>query len=98
MTRGADLIFSGEYALGEAETDGVRQGFPVGRLTFKVKRRNGMTLIDSEAELPERQPRITSPKDLAMMSGQTIFRPRVLPRSRTTRRHSTPSTTSLVCS
>ena len=75
VTRGADLIFSGEYALGEAETDGVRQGFPVGRLTFKVKRRNGMTLIDSEAELPERQPRITSPKDLAMMSGQTVFRP-----------------------
>ncbi len=30
VTRGADLIFSGEYALGEAETDGVRQGFPVG--------------------------------------------------------------------
>ena len=75
VTRGADLIFSGEYSLGEAETDGVRQGFPVGRITFKVKRRNGMTLIDSEAELPERQPRITSPKDLAIMSGQTIFRP-----------------------
>ncbi len=75
VTRGADLIFSGEYAVGEAESDAGRLGFPVGRLTFKVKRRNGMTLIDSEAELPERQPRITSPKDLALMSGQTIFRP-----------------------
>jgi hypothetical protein len=72
----ADLIFSGEYSLGEAENDGVRQGFPVGRLVFKVKRKNGKTLIDSEAGLPgDRQPLVTDPKDIAKMGGLTVFVP-----------------------
>jgi len=70
----ADLIFSAEYAVGEAENDGVRQGFAVGRLAFKVKRRNGKVLIDSEKDLgADQQPRVTDPKDLAVMADATVF-------------------------
>jgi hypothetical protein len=72
----ADLVFSGEYGLGEAERDGERQGFAVGRLAFKVKRRNGKTLVDSEKDLSsDRQPRVTNPADLAKMGDLTVFRP-----------------------
>ncbi len=72
----ADLVFSGDYSLGEAERDGERQGFAVGRLAFKVRRRNGKTLIDSEKDLgPERQPRVTNPADLAKMGDLTVALP-----------------------
>ncbi len=72
----ADLIFSGEYSVGEAENDGVRQGFAVGRLAFKVKRRNGKVLIDSEKDLGEaRQPRVTDPAGLAILADATVFLP-----------------------
>jgi hypothetical protein len=76
----ADLIFSGEYSLGEAESDGVRQGFAVGRLAFKVKRRNGKVLIDSEKDLGEdRQPRVTDPTSLAVLASATVFLPPTAP-------------------
>lgn len=72
----ADLVFSADYSLGEAERDGDRQGFAVGRLAFKVRRRNGKTLIDSEKDLgADRQPRVTNPADLAKMGDLTVSRP-----------------------
>ena len=76
----ADLIFSGEYSVGEAENDGVRQGFAVGRLAFKVKRRNGKVLIDSEKDLGEnKQPRVTDPAGLAILASATVFLPPTAP-------------------
>jgi hypothetical protein len=76
----ADLIFSGEYSVGEAENDGVRQGFAVGRLAFKVKRRNGKVLIDSEKDLgDDRQPRVTDPTSLAVLASATLFLPPTAP-------------------
>jgi hypothetical protein len=72
----ANLIFSGEYSLGEAETDDRKQGFAVGRIGFQVKRRNGKVLIDSEKDLEvDQQPRVTDPKDLEGMAGGTVFLP-----------------------
>jgi hypothetical protein len=72
----ADLVFSGEYGLGEAENDCQRLGFDVGRLTFKVKRRNGKELVDSEKDLPDdRQPRVTDLGDLSRMGGATVSLP-----------------------
>lgn len=70
----ADLVFTGEYSLGEAETDGQRQGFAVGRLAFKVKRRNGKTLVDSEKDL-QNQPRVTNTADLATLGDLTLALP-----------------------
>ena len=70
----ADLVFSGEYSLGEAENEGDRLGFAVGRLAFKVKKRNGKTLVDSEKDL-KHQPRVTNPADLAVMGDLTVHRP-----------------------
>jgi hypothetical protein len=76
----ADLVFSGEYGLGEAERGGERLGFAVGRLVFKVKRRNGKTLVDSEKDLPaDRQPRVTDTADLAKMGDLTVFLPPTAP-------------------
>lgn len=72
----ADLIFSGDYSLGEAERDGERQGFAVGRLAFKVRRRNGKTLIDSEKDLKS-QPRVTNPADIVKMGNLTVHLPPV---------------------
>ena len=72
----ADLIFVGSYALGEAETDGRRQGFAVGKIAFQVKRRNGMVLLNSEADLKlEEQPRITDLADIQVLGGGTGFLP-----------------------
>ena len=72
----ADLIFLGSYAVGEAETDGQRQGFAVGKIAFQVKRRNGTVLLNSETDLKlEEQPRITNPADVQVMGGGTGFLP-----------------------
>ncbi len=72
----ADLIFVGSYALGEAETDGRRQGFAVGKIAFQVKRRNGMVLLNSETDLKlEEQPRITDLADIQVLGGGTGFLP-----------------------
>jgi hypothetical protein len=72
----ADLVFSGDYGLGEAENGGQRLGIPVGRLAFKVKRRNGKTLVDSENDIPaDRQPRVTDLGDLNRMGGTTVALP-----------------------
>jgi hypothetical protein len=70
----ADLIFVGEYTLGEASHEGQRLGFAVGSLAFKVKRRNGKTLIDSEKNI-ERQLRITNPSDLVKIGDLTVNLP-----------------------
>ncbi len=81
----ADLIFSGDYGLGEAESGGQRLGFPVGRLAFKVKKRNGKTLVDSENDIPaDRQPRVTDLGDLNKMGNTTVALP---PPSATTERN-----------
>ncbi len=72
----ADLIFVGSYALGEAETDGRRQGFAVGKIAFQVKRRNGTVLLNSETDLKlEEQPRITDLADIQVLGGGTNFLP-----------------------
>ena len=76
----ADLAFTGSYAVGEAETDGRRQGFAVAKIAFQVKRRNGKILIDSEKDLDLRQqPRVTHPADVQVMSGGTVFLPPAAP-------------------
>jgi hypothetical protein len=72
----ADLIFTGSYAVGEAETDGRRAGFAVAKIAFQVKRRNDKVLLDSEKDLDlEHQPRITNPADVQVMGGGTGFLP-----------------------
>jgi hypothetical protein len=78
----AEFIFEGNYETGEAETAGARQGFAVGLLKFKVRKRNGLPLIDSEKDIPpDKQPRVTNPKDLAQMAGTTVFLPPAAPAS-----------------
>jgi hypothetical protein len=72
----ANLVFTGSYAVGEAETDGRRQGFAVARIAFQVKRRNGKVLLDSERDLDlEHQPRVTNPADIQVLGGGTAFLP-----------------------
>ncbi len=72
----SDLQFTGTYAVGEAETDGRRQGFAVARIAFQVRRRNGKVLLDSERDLDlEHQPRVTNPADVQVLGGGTVFLP-----------------------
>jgi hypothetical protein len=72
----ADIRFFGSYEVGPAEIEGALKSFPVAKVAFKVQRRNGKGLLDSEKDLPlDRQPRVTNPDDLARMSGQTGFTP-----------------------
>jgi hypothetical protein len=72
----ADLIFTGSYAVGEAETDGRRAGFAAAKIAFQVRRRNGRVLLDSEKDIDlEHQPRITNPADVQVMGGGTGFLP-----------------------
>jgi hypothetical protein len=72
----ADLIFTGTYAVGEAETNGRRDGFAVAKIAFQVKQRNGRELLNSEKDLDlEDQPRVTDPADLAILGGGTLSLP-----------------------
>jgi hypothetical protein len=76
----AELSFTGSYAVGEAETDGKRQGFAVAKIMFQVKRRNGKVLLDSERDLDLKdQPRVTNPADIQAMAGGTVFVPPAAP-------------------
>jgi hypothetical protein len=72
----ADIRFFGSYEVGPAEIEGSIKAFPVAKVAFKVVRRNGKALLDSDKDLPlDRQPRVTDAGDLARMSGQTGFTP-----------------------
>jgi hypothetical protein len=72
----AELSFTGSYAVGEAETDGKRQGFAVAKIAFQVKRRNGKVLLDSERDLDLKdQPRVTNQADIHTLAGGTVFVP-----------------------
>ncbi len=72
----ADIRLFGSYAIGQAEIEGTIKSFPVAKVAFKLQRRNGKGLLDSEKDLPlDRQPRVTNADDLARMSGQTGFTP-----------------------
>ena len=79
-TASADIRFFGSFEIGPARIGETLREFPVGKITFEVKRRNGISLFNSEKDLAlEQRPRVTDPGDLARMSGQTGFTPPSLP-------------------